>query len=879
MTNKKRVFLWVVATQLWIPAAFAQQPPGADGDLDEVVVTGVRESLDQARDLKRNQIQFVDAIVASDIGKLPDTNVAESLARVSGVQIDRGIGEGTDITIRGQHENVILFNGRQIFDSTGRGGNGLDQLNTSTYGLLSLVPSELISRLEVTKLSGADQIEGGLGGVVDIVTRKPLDVHGPQFAVSGTASYDDLPGKGGYEFFGLASNTFADDTFGILVSAVAGKRDLAEQGVNTFSGWGVIADNDAPLFDANGNPVSNDPNGDGKSGLFDLDARLQQIAETRERVGLTALAQWRPSENFELTLDGFYSRLDSDRDRYWIGYFAGFGPHTDVVFSPHENLLAGIVTRPINTNAEFADTESDIKSTALTADWSVSESWKIHGAVDYSDSTSSYAQRFFRLQSNAGVPISYDLRVGDFGSFTFPTDLTDPSGLNLAILYDNLFASESKNKSVSGDSTWTFDSSWLKSVEVGARYNEIDTDTLQRLRDIEPGTPATDLSAFTTVFSNPDFLPGGAPGLPRSYLTGSKSVFENCESFAEIWNADQQAICETTVTPLGSFQIEEKFTAAYAKLDFEGSLGDHKLAGNVGVRFLHRDLTSTGSLVSNGGVIPNVFERTDDDVLPSAVVRYDASDSVVLRFGAARVVAYPNTEALNNGLQDFDDGTAVGGSPDLDPFRANQFDASAEWYFAPGSLLSLGLFYKDIDTFIVQSAQQEDLPGHSTPVTVVRQINGEAAKVKGVEVLYQQPFTFLPAPFDGFGVVATYSFIDSNTPVEDRNGNALTLPGLSKNNVNLVAYYEKGPASIRLAYNWRDRYLQGIGPSDTGVFFDEYKDFAATARWEFSKSLSVTLEGINLLDSQLRTYNAFPEALRTNTEYGRIFKFTVAARF
>jgi iron complex outermembrane receptor protein len=862
-----------------VAAAGAQESARSNADLQEVVVTGVRESLDQARAIKRDQNQFVDAIVASDIGKLPDTNVAESLARVSGVQIDRGIGEGTDISIRGQRQNVLLFNGRQIFDATGRGGNGLDQLNTSTYGLLTLVPSELISRLVVTKLAGADQIEGGLGGVVDIVTRKPLDQRGLQLAASGTASYDNLPGKGGYEFFGLVSNTFADDTFGVLVSGVLGKRKLAEQGVNTFSGWGVIADNDAPLFDANGNPVSNDPNGDGHSGLFDLDARLQQIAETRERTGITALAQWRPRSNLEVTLDGFYSRLDSDRDRYWIGYFAGFGPHTNVVFSPRENLLAGIVTRPINTNAEFARTDSDIKSSALTANWDVTDTWKIRSSVDYSDSDSSYAQRFFRLQSNAGVPITYDLRVGDFGSFTFPTDLTDPTQLNLAILYDNLFTSETKDKSVNLDSSWALGSGWLKSVAVGARYNEIDTDTLQRLRDIEPGTPATALSAFTTVFGNQDFLIGGAPGLPRSYLTANKDVFANCQTFAAFWDADQQAICETMVTPLGSFQIEEKFSAAYGKLDFEGTVADRTLAGNIGVRVLHRDLTSTGSLVSNGGVVPNVFKRTDDEVLPSAVVRYDAADSVVLRFGAARVVAYPDTEALNNGLQDFDDGTAVGGSPDLDPFRANQFDASVEWYFAPSALLSMGLFYKDVDTFIVQSARQEDLPGHATPVTVVRQVNGEAAKVKGVELLYQQPFTFLPAPFDGFGVAATYSFIDSNTPVKDRNGNDLTLPGLSKNNVNLVAYYEKGPASIRLAYNWRDRYLQGIGPSDTGVFFDEYKDLAATARWEFSKSFSATLEGVNLLNSQLRTYNAFPEALRTNTEYGRIYKVTVAARF
>src|SRR5688572_10175222 len=117
--------------------------------LDQVAVVGIRGSLEAAKDIKRDSTQIVDAIVADDIGKLPDTNVAEALGRVAGVQLERGMGEGSDILVRGLRENVILYNGRQIVDATGRGGNGLDQLNTSTYGLLTLVPSELISRLSV----------------------------------------------------------------------------------------------------------------------------------------------------------------------------------------------------------------------------------------------------------------------------------------------------------------------------------------------------------------------------------------------------------------------------------------------------------------------------------------------------------------------------------------------------------------------------------------------------------------------------------------------------------------------------------------------------------------------------------------------------------
>ena len=165
--------------------------------LEGVTVSGIRQSLEKSRDLKRDSSQIVDAIVADDIGKLPDTNVAESLGRVAGVQLERGMGEGSSVLVRGLSQNVYLYNGREIFDATGRGGNGLDQLNTSTYGLLTLVPSELISRLSVTKLASADQVAGALGGIIDIETRLPLNADGDQNVVSVSGTYSKLAKKGG----------------------------------------------------------------------------------------------------------------------------------------------------------------------------------------------------------------------------------------------------------------------------------------------------------------------------------------------------------------------------------------------------------------------------------------------------------------------------------------------------------------------------------------------------------------------------------------------------------------------------------------------------------------------------------------------------------
>ncbi len=259
------------ATLLAAPV-YSQSTPaageGAASGVEEVVVTGIRESLNRARDIKRESTQFVDAIVADDIGKLPDRNVAESLARVSGVQVDRGIAEGTSVSVRGLRQNVYLFNGRQIVDPTGRGGAGLDTLGSSTYGLLSLVPSELISRLELTKLASADQIDGALGGIVDVQTRMPLD--GPnQIAAKVGGTYYDQASEDGYEGFVLASQKFAGDTLGVLVSASYNKRNLSQEGLDTFSGYSRFTDSGGNVRFGN------------------ADARPEEIAEERKNLGLS----------------------------------------------------------------------------------------------------------------------------------------------------------------------------------------------------------------------------------------------------------------------------------------------------------------------------------------------------------------------------------------------------------------------------------------------------------------------------------------------------------------------------------------------------------------------------------------------------------------
>ncbi len=867
----------VAQTDSAAPAAQAADPaPEAQQDDGAIIVTGIRQSLGAARDIKRNAVQFVDAIVADDIGKLPDRNVAESLARVSGIQVDRGIAEGTNVSVRGLRQNVYLFNGREIVDATGRGGVGLDQLGSSTYGILSLVPSELISRLEVTKLAGADDIAGALGGIVDINTRKPLD--GPNsIAARAGGSYDTLTEKPSYELFGLVSQKFAGDTLGVLVSASYGRRRLSQQGLDTFSGYTQFTSSGATHF--------------GHS-----DVRPEEISEKRTKFGLDGVIQWKPAPGVEITLDSFYSKLISDRERYWISFNPQTGL-TNATYSANNVLISGNSTAPVLTNSEFAYTKADTWSSALNGKFDVTDRIKASAEVSYNRSTSSYDQDYLRLQPLTTITpsTSFDFSKGDLGAYSISgINLSDPAQLRFTILFDNLY--RAKTEATAARTDWSADlgEGFLDKLSVGARYQKLDTRVNPALADIRPtgGIVATSLSQYLTLRSNPDFAKGDFAGLTRSFLAGNDTIANGCSAWTTVTAVSQSAAClnptQTATALAGTYRINEKFTEGYAKLDFKVE-GAFDLAGNIGVRYLHRDMTSIGNLIgATGGVTPASFERTDDEWLPSATVKLNLTDGMILRLGAAKVVAFPNTADLNNGVTlnntaifvggvQTTPGTGSGGAPNLNPFKANQFDASLEYYFGRQALFSVGLFYKDVSTFIV--AKQSPETFNNVNYLINRKINGDGAKVKGIEALLQLPFYFLPGPFDGLGIVATYSYIDSTTPIRDAVGRVLAFPGLSKNNANLVGYYEKGPVSFRLAYNWRDDYLVGLSGANTGIYNDAYTDLSATFRYDISKNFSLNLEANNLLNEHQRTYDGVSEALRTNLFFGRMYKAGISFKF
>jgi len=844
------------------------------GEVEQVTVSGIRGSLNAARDIKRDATQIVDTIVADDIGKLPDTNVAESLGRVSGVQVARGIGEGSTVSIRGLTQNVFLLNGRQIDDATGRGGNGLDPLGTTSFGLLTLVPSELIQRLDVTKLAGSDQIAGALGGIVDIRTRMPLD--GPDQAAAKIGGIDsDQSQRQGYQAFVLGSHAFANDTLGILLSATYTNEPVSQQGLDTFSGY--VKYNDAS----------------GTSRFGDSDFRAEEISQTSKTLGLDGTIQWRPTSAFELTADTFYSSFSTLRDRWFVSIIPTAGL-SNATYSGNNVLLSGTAKSPLISNTEILPIYSTIWSSALRGRYDISDRLKTTAEISYDRSADNEHQITLKLQS-AATPVNFDLTSGALGSFQYSgVDLTDPSQLSAVGSLDNRQFALTRDFAMRNDWSYDLGDGLLKTISAGLRYDQANSNKINSSVSASLGTgvPAASLSKYLTVHSNPDFAAGDFAGVPRAYLVANNNL-TGCGVVTDVPAISQSAQClnpfNNPTSLAGTYTIKEHFTEGYAKLDFDTLIGSMALSGNVGVRYIRRGEVSIGNLISGSGTItPNTFTRTDQDWLPSAVAKLAVTDDLIVRAGAAQVVAFPNTADLNNGVSlnqsalfvngvQTQLGGGSGGAPNLNPFKANQFDVSTEYYFAESALVSVGLFYKDISTFVVPTQVLENYSG--TNYLVSRKVNGAGARVQGVEVLGQLPFYFLPDPFDGFGLLATYSYIDSSTPSTDSTGRALPFPGLSRNNVNLVGYYEKGPYSVRVAYNWRDDYLLSLSNAQTGIFNGSYTDMSATLRYDLTDNLSLGFEAQNLLDEKQRSYDGFQEALRTNVFYGRVFKATISAKF
>lgn len=878
----------------------AQNAPAsvAAGDDEQViVVTGIRGSISSAAAIKRNSDAIIDVISSEDLGKFPDSNVAEALQRIPGVSIDRNSGEGRFVTVRGFGPafNTVLVNGRTMAsDNQGR---------EFSFDLLA---AELISGAEVYKSSQARLQDGGIGATINVKTARPLDLGGFKAVFSAKGEYERNSKEVNPQLFGLVSQTFADDTIGLLASVSYQKRD-AEIRFTQNRGYipgTTVGNPNNPLFTNVFAPRNQDTGVDNQS---------------RERLGINATAQYRPSNALTVTVDGLYNEFTVNSRVQSLG--AWFEPSQYTAAAIDSNRTVTSLTT--NGNADFIQTSNNrfVKTRAFggNVEWDPNANLKIKGDVSWSRATDNAGGRnYFAV---IGTPSQYSFQEAAGGSFPsvtgFSADLTDPNigRSHIALRTGNDEAERILEYKL--DTEWRPDSGSLDVI----RFGGVHTNRKKNSQTIatDPNTlclycgyiESADASLLSPINLR-GFNGGGT--VPTSFQRfDANQYFAFLESPAQAAQRDavRGLTAGTTAALLAatngfaaavqpnSFSISEKVYAGYLEADFKGTLGSMPWVINIGARYMHTELSASGrqqqlldllpvqgdptifnGVFANGGVPQATSENnTYDYFLPNLNIRVNVVDDVVVRFAASRTVTRPqvrdlaprtNFDVLRPASLD-----ASGGNPNLQPYTANNFDLSFEWYPSATTTLSAAAFFKNIDNFIVQTRLPEQftianaggLPigaGITGPNEATFQVrrpgNSETANVRGIELNAVHTFDYLPSPLDGFGFAANATFVSSDADFDTTSTtNFFALEGLG-DSYNATAFYEKYGFSARVAYNRRGRFLEALvtpGQGGDPVFRRAFDQVDARISYDFLDFAQVFAEGTNVFSSKNITTGRF----------------------
>ncbi|MDO7953199.1 TonB-dependent receptor [Xanthomonas euvesicatoria pv. eucalypti] len=823
--------------------------------LDTVQVTGTRSSVTKAQLVKQNAEQIVDSIVAEDIGKLPDNNVAEALQRISGIQISRNYGEGSAIAIRGLTQVRTELNGRDIF--TANDGRGLSFEDVS---------AELLGGVNVYKNPSADMIEGGLGGTVDLRTRLPFDYDGRKIAGSVQYNYYDLADDGKPAFSGLFSDRWQTGIgeIGILVNYSQQKSPFRQDTIS-IEPW--YTQTDLPGYEGQGVSV---PHGAG----------INTTVGDRERKTGAFAMQWRPNDAVEV----YTQVLRSDYDFSWHDYsffaLTGANPMQGLpgiqVNNRNEFVNGSFQNVPTESNTSLTERHSVTTDYSLGAKWTVNEKLTLSTDFQYVDATTTGTRYILSTGQVTSPQFNVDFR-GDLprlsvtdasGAEGYLADVNNYNGWRYHL--DNKDDNKGTEFAWRSDMDLAFDSDFVRSFKAGVRYTDRDAETkgnIYRFMCINncDGAPFSQYPGIG-VMTNPitDFFRGQSHAFGPT-LTASDAAVANYQQTLAAFGASPLEFAPNNINTQN-----EKTYSAYGVLRF-GVDGEIPFDGNIGVRVVRTEVGSqgvrTGTDAEGGGLIPVDAQQTYTDVLPSLNLRWMLSDQLQWRFAASRGISRPTFDKLNpnlslstgtsNGASTF---TGTAGNPSLEAVKADQFDTALEWYFGQGSMMYGTLFYKKVEGFIANAVFNEVYDGQVWQIT--RPVNGDSGKIRGAELGYTQFFDFLPGWLSGFGLQTNYTYVDREAPsptATDTNGQSLTVPleGLSKNSYNAILSYETARFQGRVAYNWRSDWLvttAGNGTGNLPVYNKGFGQLDASLRFNINDVWSISLDGVNLLDTRRESY-------------------------
>ncbi|WP_049631188.1 TonB-dependent receptor [Cellvibrio sp. pealriver] len=907
-----------------------------DSEVEEVIVTGsFRASLANALNTKRNSANNVDAIVAEDMGKMPDLNLAESLQRVPGVAITREGGEGRNITVRGLGPgfSATTLNGMEVPSSTG----GLDSSGGVNRGRsfdFNVFASELFNKIVLNKSAKGSLEEGGLASTVELYSAKPFDNPGLHAVVGGSMAVDNLTGEDDPRVVGMFSNTFADDKLGVLVSFAQSERNIRQEGFGSVR-WTSAFDNSNRSFVGNDStvaisggtpdPLANYPDLDQTSAkfanekldymLFPRLPRMDSFNTDQERTGVTGSFQFRPTDRMEFTLDYLKSDLKTSVSSYnffaqFRNTFASITPTNIVLDDAGRVAIAGEftgVTPRVESRGQFSDTE--FEQVVLSGKFDLTDNLKLDLMFGNAAVVHDEEQYRFNLDAlnpsyaNAAAPtrkainglnptyFAYDFRSdGDIAEMSYGFDITDPLNYHFTAPTLRKDIVERENDTFRADLTWDLDES---SIKTGVIWN--DRNITSERHDPTAGSLTDPVAKVNTGSGTATILPitqatvnltttldkvskgyGDAINPPAGFPTNF--IVNDFAATKAAYNAGSFTLNPNDPT---TFDVTETTTGAYTEYNRNMQLAGMPLMVNAGLRYVETEVTSIGV----AGTEISKRESDYKEWLPSMNATLEVVDDVLVRFSANRNLSRPNMSSMTATVNATPiNGNLNIGNPGLKPTMADAVDLGVEWYFAEESVVAITFFHKDIDSFILSdtvastlSPELKAIVATAFPQTnpssptfdpngvsindewnISTPVNGEGATVDGYEISYQQPFSFLPSTFEGLGMFANYTYVDSEiTYPGDIKG---PLSGLSENSYNYGVYFERENFGARVVVNGRDDYVTSIPGSDRNYSENTTGPTRVdmSAFYNITDNVKVSLEVINLTEEDERLYTTGP---------------------
>lgn len=900
MKMRNRELGMSIAAVLAWSAVNITQAAEQDDSIEEVIVTGYRQSLAESLDIKRASAAAVDAIFAEDIADFPDSNLAESVQRIPGVAIDRVGGEGRQISIRGLSPEFsrVRINGMEALTTT----SATDFLGTNRTRAFdfNVFASELFNQIQVRKTQSADIDEGSLGATMDLYTARPFDFDGAKFVASYQQSYSDLADKFDPRAVALASFSNDDKTIGVLFSVAYSKRNILEEGAQS-GGWEINANSATDRW-LNWNTVPAAVN----NAVHARFPRYTHLEHEQERLGLTGSVEWRPFESTLLSLDVLHSKLDAERKEPFIeaismsrGNAAGRGATAvrDWVIDGNNSMVYGVF--------DFVDVRSenrlDVWNTefnqySLTLEQDIGDRFKLDALVGTSKSELEVEKQTTVILENFDTTgFVYDFRANPQAPFVgYGFDVTNPANWRVSELRDRPSTQFNAFDVARLDGAFTLTDTFTLKGGVSWKEYEFDVRALSRDR-VLPTAPTATCSLTNNIrptagqgyqqsVGEDMYIPAG---VPRNYFVG------DIRAITDLVNYYNDRTCwPLTELPGDVRNVVETDTGAHVQVDFNTEMFGMPFRGDIGVRYVKTEFDSTGLQQVAGANVPVTVEREYSDTLPSLNLALEVAQNFIVRLAASKVMSRPALGNLTPGgsIGGFSTPPTVSfGNPDLDPFRAKAYDLSFEWYFTEEALVALAFFRKDIDSFPATVTRRVPWSSLGLPNSLLDRtpalptmdfdvrttVNGTGGRLKGFEIQYQQPFTFLPGPawVKNFGTILNYTNVESDVNFGPSVGQR-NLNGLSENSANVTLYYDNDTFSARVSAAYRDSFQRNAtGRVGNDIdFTDEATTLDFSTSYKLNDNFKVSLEALNLTDEYRIDYtDTVAERFENSWHTGRLY--------